>query len=72
MIDKNNNMIPDSWDKVIAVVLTVFISVALLAVEGNWWAGATQWLSRAIAIVAILSSVFNWGVVARPGRGETK
>lgn len=71
MTDDNKNLLSDKADRVIALVLTVAVSVLVLAIEGKWAsAETTEWFSRAVAVIAVLSSVFGWGVVARPWKGQ--
>jgi hypothetical protein len=70
-MDANNNMIPDRWDRRIALVLTVIVGVLILMRNGAWFGSdATVWFTRVVEVIALLSSVFGWGMLARPGKGS--
>ena len=70
MPDANGNGIPDNIDRWIGVALALVVGVLTLAIEGAWGGPETvQWLSRAVAIVAVVSNVFGWGIASRPGKG---
>lgn len=71
MPDQNNNLIPDKADKVISVILMVAVAVLALMIEGKWCsAEVTVWFQRTVALIGVLSSIFAWGVVKRPGGGH--
>jgi len=69
MPDANGNGIPDNVDRWIGVALALVVGVLTLAIEGSWGgAEVVKWSSRAVAIVAVVSNVFGWGIAARPGK----
>ena len=69
MPDANNNGIPDRIDRWIGVALALVVGVLSLAIEGQWGgADVVRWAGRAVAVVAVVSNVFGWGIAARPGK----
>jgi len=54
----------DRLQRQIATALTLLVAVLTTMAEGQWWPEATVWMQRAIALVAVVSSVMGWGVVA--------
>ena len=70
MPDANDNMIPDRIDRWVGLVLALVVGVLTLAIEGRWGgADVTVWLTRALGVIAVVSSVFKWGTFRAPGKG---
>jgi hypothetical protein len=59
-------LIPESWNKWIGAVLTVYVLLAVMGLEGEWWTDfAAQQITRSTHVIAALSSIFGWGVVVK-------
>lgn len=55
------------WQRTVALILAALVAVLTTIAEGDWFPAATVWIQRVVALVAVVSSVMGWGVVA-PGR----
>lgn len=66
--DVQGNTIPDVWDKRIAKIIAAVVAVLVLVSE--WCAGGSVavWCTRAVAALAVISNIFGWGMVVRPGK----
>ena len=54
----------DSVKKIIGTSLTAFVSLATLAIVGDWFVDPVAiWLTRSVHAIAVLSSIFGWGVI---------
>ena len=66
--DLNQNSIPDVWDNRIGKFLTLIALVLGMLIEWKISAGATLWLTRGVMLLSLMSSVFSWGIIPRPGK----
>lgn len=73
MEDKNQNLIPDSWDPYIGIVFAVIAGLLALAIEGKWFGDSyAAWLPRALAAIGVLSSIFKYGAISMRSRSGDK
>lgn len=68
MADANNNLIPDKWDKILAVVAAVILGFCTMSIEGQWFGAGTIWIQRLQALTGLLCTVFSIGFLARPAK----
>jgi hypothetical protein len=68
MTDLNNNLIPDKWDKILAVAAAVLLGLCTMAIEGTWFGAGTVWIQRLQAVTGMFCAVFSIGVIARPAK----
>jgi hypothetical protein len=62
---------PKTADKWIASSLAFVVGLLTMAIEGKWFGpDVLCWFTRSVAMIALASSVFGWGVLKRPGGGK--
>ena len=73
MEDKNDNMIPDNWDRYASKAVAIIAGLLALAINAKWGGeGAAVYLTNALAVLAVLGNLMKWGTYSPPGRVEPK
>jgi len=61
--DENKNMIPDTWDARIELILKIAVAALVVMSEGRWLGdAAVVWMTRAVGMIVVISVVMGWNV----------